>query len=146
MIGFPSSRILKLAIGAALLLACSGGEGDGEPGPHPVWPGSDLVAVEVIDKDDVIVVAATGEIYLGSDSGLSWQRAHVPAVAGLRSISMADRNSGWVVGDGVILRTDEGGSSWRRQAIRSTMYGLRMASPIRPTGPTAWYWLTWATE
>jgi photosystem II stability/assembly factor-like uncharacterized protein len=71
----------------------------------------------VIDDDHVIVVAATGEIHLSSDSGLSWQRTRVPAVTGLRSISMADRETGWVVGEGVILRTDEGGSSWRRQRL-----------------------------
>ena len=121
MVEVPSSRILKrvlcVAPCALLLLGCPGDEADREPGPAPVWPGSDLVAVDVIDKDHVIVVAATGEIHLTRDSGFSWQRAHVPAVAGLRSISMADPDSGWVVGDGVILRTDEGGSSWRRQRL-----------------------------
>ncbi len=132
----PSSRVLNLVLCAALfgalLLGCPGTEGDLESTPPPVWPGSDLVAVDVIDDDHVIVVSATGEILLSSDSGLSWQRARVPAVAGLRSISMADRETGWVVGEGVILRTDEGGSSWRRQPLpdRQDRVGLEGVSAI----------------
>ena len=108
--------MLKRVLCVALLTACPSGEGE-PPAPPPVWPASDLVAVDVIDDAHVIVVAATGEIHLSSDSGVSWQRAHLPAVAGLRSISMADCDSGWVVGDGVILRTDDGGLRWRRQRL-----------------------------
>jgi photosystem II stability/assembly factor-like uncharacterized protein len=114
------------ALVGALLLGCPGSEGDLESAAPPVWPGSDLVAVDVIDDDHVIVVSATGEIHLSSDSGLSWQRARVPAVAGLRSISMADRETGWVVGEGVILRTDEYGSSWRRQPLPDRIDRVRL--------------------
>jgi len=127
----PSSAVLNLvpcaALFGALLLGCPGTEGDLESAPPPVWPASDLVAVDVIDDDHVIVVAATGEIHLSSDSGLSWQRARVPPVAGLRSISMADRETGWAVGEGVILRTDEDGSSWRRQPIPDRKDRVRLA-------------------
>jgi len=127
MLVLPSSRSLLVLL-AVLLLACSDRGGDAGLESSPVWPDSDLVAVEVIDNEHVIVVAATGEIHLSSDAGLSWQRAHVPAVAGLRSVSMADAEAGWVVGDGVILRTDEGGSSWRRQRLPGRADQARLVS------------------
>ena len=132
MVVVPWSRAPRSALCAALcavpLLACPGGEADRAAGPPPVWPGADLVAVDVIDNDHVIVVAATGGIHLSSDAGLSWERAHVPAVSGLRSVSMADRDSGWVVGDGVILRTEDGGSSWRRQRLPKPADRVRLRS------------------
>ena len=132
MLVLRSSRILRIILCAALWLGCPGSERDQETDPVPVWPVSDLVAVAVIDADHVIVVAATGEIYHTSDSGRSWQRADVPALSGLRSISMANRETGWVVGDGVILRTDEGGSSWRQQRLpeRADRAGLVSVSAI----------------
>lgn len=117
----PSSRTLKLAqcvaLSAVLLLGCPGDEGGPERGPPPIWPGSDLVAVDVIDSDHVVVVATTGEIHLSSNSGLTWQRARMPAVVALRDISFADRETGWVVGHGVILRSEDAGSSWKHQRL-----------------------------
>jgi len=132
MLVLRSSRILRIILFAALWLGCPGSERDQEIDPVPVWPASDLVAVAVIDADHLIVVAVTGEIYHTSDSGRSWQRGDVPALAGLRGISMADRQTGWVVGDGVILRTDEGGSSWRQQRFpeRAGRPGLVSVSAI----------------
>lgn len=118
---YSSFRALKLVLCAALLgvstLGCSGNDEDSVPGPPPIWPTSDLVAIDVIDGDRVVVVAATGEIYFSSNSGLSWQRARVPAVAGLRDISFADGETGWAVGDGVILRSEDAGSSWEHQRV-----------------------------
>jgi photosystem II stability/assembly factor-like uncharacterized protein len=132
MVVLRSSRILRLILCAAFWLGCPGSEGGRTLDPAPAWPVSDLVAVAVIDADHVIVVAATGEIYHTSDSGRSWQHADLPVVAGLRSVSMADRKTGWVVGDGVILRTDEGGSSWRHQRLpeRADRVGLVSVSAI----------------
>jgi len=128
MVVFRSSLILGLILFAALWLACSGSESEPEVDPVPAWPGSDLVSVAVIDVDQVIVVAAAGEIYLTSDSGLSWQKANLPAVIGLRSISMADTKAGWVVGDGVILRTDDGGSNWNRQRLSESVDPIQLVS------------------
>lgn len=110
----------------ALMLACPAGEHEGVRLAQPVWPASDLVAVEVIDDDHMIVVAGTGEIHLSGDAGLSWQIARTPAVARLRSISMADDEVGWTVGEGVILRTDDGGVSWRRQRLPGQANQIRL--------------------
>jgi len=128
----PSSKILDFALGpalcAVLTLGCPGNEGDPEPAPSAVFSGLDLVAVDVIDGNHVVVVAATGEIHHSSNSGLSWQAARVPAVAGLRSISMADSETGWVVGHGVILRSEDGGSSWRQQQFPGHADRIRLVS------------------
>jgi len=128
----PSSKILDFALGpalcAVLTLGCPGNEGDPEPAPSAVFSGLDLVAVDVIDGNHAVVVATTGEIHHSSNSGLSWQAARVPAVAGLRSISMADSETGWVVGHGVILRSEDGGSSWRQQQFPDHADRIRLVS------------------
>jgi photosystem II stability/assembly factor-like uncharacterized protein len=132
MLVAPSSKILDFALGpalcAVLTLGCPGNEGEPEPSPVAVFSGLDLVAVDVIDGDHVVVVAATGEIHHSSNSGLSWQAARVPAVAGLRSISMADSETGWVVGHDVILRSEDGGASWRQQQFPDQVDRIRLVS------------------
>ncbi len=108
---------MLLLLCGALSWACSDREAS-EVGREPrAWPTGDLVDVAVLDDQHVIVVAKSGEIHVSADAGRSWRPARVPAVPALRSLSMADARHGWVVGEGVILRTDEGGASWRRQRL-----------------------------
>jgi photosystem II stability/assembly factor-like uncharacterized protein len=128
MIEVSSPRTFTMLLCGALLLACPDAERAEMPMEPPVWPGLDLVAVDVIDDEQVIVVARTGEIHRSGDAGLSWQTARTPAVAGLRSISMADTEVGWTVGHGVILRTDDGGLSWRRQRLPGQANQMRLVS------------------
>lgn len=130
MVATPASRVLGIALCAALGLACPGGDANRESELQRVWPLAELVAVELIDDSVAIVVAATGEIHVTRDLGSSWERAHVPAVAGLRSVSMADAETGWAVGEGVILRTDDGGSSWRRQRLPMQAERVRLVSVV----------------
>jgi photosystem II stability/assembly factor-like uncharacterized protein len=96
--------------------------------PAPVWPKGDLRAVDVIDEVSAVVVAANGEIYITRDAGLGWQRGHLPAVASLESVSMANPESGWAVGEGAILRTDDRGASWRRQRLPMQASRIRLVS------------------
>jgi photosystem II stability/assembly factor-like uncharacterized protein len=81
------------------------------------WPARDLVAVDVIDDQRAVVVAATGEIHFTLDAGDSWRRAEVATDTILRRVSMADATHGWVAGDGLILRTEDGGAHWSSQRI-----------------------------
>jgi len=41
---------------------------------------------------------------------------------------MVDRERGWVVGEGVILRTDDGGLRWRRQRLPGPSASMRLVS------------------
>ena len=62
----------------------------------------------------LVVVGERGHILISTDSGASWKQARVPARALLTAVHMHDPSTGWAVGhDAVILRTDDGGDTWR---------------------------------
>lgn len=111
------SRVIPRILICIFLLACPREQGEEPPESAGIWPVDDLVGVEMLSDERAIVVGAAGQIHWTSDQGESWHRSHVPAVGTLRAISMADREAGWVVGDGVILRTDDAGMRWRRQRL-----------------------------
>ena len=61
----------------------------------------------------VVVVGQRGHIFV-SDDGVRWRQAQVPTRALLTAVHMHDDRTGWAVGhDAVILRTDDGGDTWR---------------------------------
>lgn len=52
-------------------------------------------------------------ILFSSDRGVSWRTQSTTTGADYRSISMADENTGWVVGqNGTVIRTTNGGDNW----------------------------------
>ena len=62
----------------------------------------------------IVVVGQRGHILVSDDGGASWKQARVPTRALLTAVHMHDENTGWAVGhDAVILRTDDGGDTWR---------------------------------
>jgi len=74
------------------------------------------------------VVAADGEIHFSDDGGEVWQRAHAPAADGMSDLAMADAERGWAVGHGAILRTEDGGASWRHQRLPGDASRMRLAA------------------
>lgn len=64
----------------------------------------------------LVVVGDRGHILVSTDGGTSWNQARVPTRALLTAVHMHDERIGWAVGhDAVILRTDDGGATWRMQ-------------------------------
>ena len=62
----------------------------------------------------IVVVGQRGHILVSDDGGASWKQTQVPTRALLTAVHMHDENTGWAVGhDAVILRTDDGGDTWR---------------------------------
>ncbi len=62
----------------------------------------------------VVVVGQRGHILFSDDNGETWKQARVPVRALLTALHMHDENTGWAVGhDAVIVRTDDGGDTWR---------------------------------
>lgn len=52
-------------------------------------------------------------ILFSSDRGITWRTQSTPAGADYRSISMADENTGWVVGqNAAVIKTTNGGENW----------------------------------
>ncbi len=62
----------------------------------------------------LVVVGERGHVLVSTDAGASWKQARVPTRALLTAVHMHDARTGWAVGhDAVILRTDDGGMTWR---------------------------------
>lgn len=65
--------------------------------------------------DLVVVVGERGHVLLSLDSGASWRQVRVPTRATLTGVFFSDRQNGWAVGhDAVILKTSDGGETWKR--------------------------------
>ena len=133
------SRNLRMLVVCAVVLlslafsmGCEGGNDGTAESPSQVWPSGALVASAVISADRGLVVSAEGQIYLTTDQGRTWRRAHTPAVEGLTDLSMVDERVGWAAGPGVILRTDNGGDTWTRQGLsgRATDHRIRSLAAL----------------
>ncbi|MDE0330766.1 MAG: YCF48-related protein [Nitrospinae bacterium] len=62
----------------------------------------------------LVVVGERGHVLVSADGGVSWKQARVPVRALLTAVHMHDARIGWAVGhDAVILRTEDGGLTWR---------------------------------
>lgn len=64
----------------------------------------------------MVVAGMRGHILYSDDQGQNWQHAKVPVTVSLTGLCFADRLHGWAVGHrGVILATQDGGTTWHRQ-------------------------------
>ncbi len=62
----------------------------------------------------LVVVGERGHVLVSADGGASWKQARVPVRSLLTAVHMHDERIGWAVGhDAVILRTGDGGMTWR---------------------------------
>ena len=62
----------------------------------------------------LVVVGERGHILVSDDNGARWKQARVPTRALLTAVHMHDERIGFAVGhDAVILRTGDGGETWR---------------------------------
>jgi len=64
---------------------------------------------------DIVAVGERGLIIVG-DAASGWRQASVPVSATLTAVEFVDSDYGWAVGHaGVILASEDGGLTWRRQ-------------------------------
>src|SRR5690554_53261 len=65
--------------------------------------------------DRLIAVGRRGHILTSDDGGQSWAQQPVPVASDLVASHFLDGQLGWVVGhDGVVLKTADGGNTWRK--------------------------------
>jgi photosystem II stability/assembly factor-like uncharacterized protein len=89
----------------------------------------------------IVSVGERGVICLSDDEARSWRQARsVPTSSTLTAVQFADERLGWAVGHGgIILHTEDGGESWRRQAdgqALALLAGQRaQALAGEPSGP-----------
>jgi len=63
----------------------------------------------------LLVVGDRGHVLFSDDQGRSWRQAAVPTQVMLTAVYFHDQRLGWAVGhDAVILRTRDGGETWKR--------------------------------
>ena len=118
VIAFRSHRIRRrrLALLPALLVLglAPYAAGDTRPAVDAPLAVKSLLLDAAAAGSRVVVVGQRGHILVSADSGASWKQARVPTRAMLTAVHMNDESTGWAVGhDAVILRTDDGGDSWR---------------------------------
>ncbi|MCY4589012.1 MAG: YCF48-related protein [Alphaproteobacteria bacterium] len=62
----------------------------------------------------LVVVGDRGHVLVSADQGASWKQSTVPTRVLLTAVDFVDVKDGWAVGhDAVILRTRDGGATWR---------------------------------
>lgn len=66
--------------------------------------------------DRLVAVGERGHVVISNDHARSWQQVEVPVSVTLTAVHFVDERAGWAVGhSGVILHSNDGGSTWRKQ-------------------------------
>lgn len=82
--------------------------------PSTLSPHTLLMDIDRVGQR-LVAVGERGHILISSDDAQSWRQAQVPVRVTLTASYFVDDTFGWAVGhDGVVLRTDDGGESWRK--------------------------------
>lgn len=84
----------------------------------------------------IVAVGERGHVLRSTDCGGHWQQQPVPTRATLTAVYFLDANTGWAVGhDSVILKTENGGQSWRKVyediAAEKPLLDILFTSPRR---------------
>jgi photosystem II stability/assembly factor-like uncharacterized protein len=90
-----------------------------------------LSGVFVKDKKNAVIVGSRGSIYTTDDGGKEWQRIEIEVKDHFYGIALAGENfqTGWTVGTyGRILKTANGGETWRNQSSGTTEQLLKVAA------------------
>lgn len=85
--------------------------------PAPIFRrASEGLFVSVARADDrLVTVGEQGRILVSDDNGFFWHQVPVPTDVTLTGVTFATPQDGWAIGQmGVILRTQDGGKSWKR--------------------------------
>ncbi len=116
--------LYRMLVVAASLLALAGPPSMAETAFHPpseVAAAKNALALHAplnaLAKagDRVVAAGQRGHVLL-HDEGRGWVQADVPVSADLTALVFPTPQIGWAVGhEGVILRTEDGGATWRKQ-------------------------------
>jgi len=103
---------------AAPVLAAPGGFADVLDTPAVMSPLASRALLQGIARAGgrLVGVGQRGHVVVSRDEGATWQQSPVPVSSDLTAVFFVDGQLGWAVGhDGVILHTEDAGSTWRVQ-------------------------------
>ena len=113
---FPPKTFWWLAAWLPALLVClpTQASGNTQPAVQAPLAATSLLLDAAMAGPRIVVAGQRGHILVSDDNGASWKQTQVPTRALLTAVHMHDEHTGWAVGhDAVILRTDDGGDTWR---------------------------------
>lgn len=87
-------------------------DGDGDITFYPLELGDDLRAIACKGRDQAVVAGAAGVVLTTGDAGVTWNRLDIGGAVELRAVALGDGDRGYIVGDGVALRTLDDSLSW----------------------------------
>ncbi|MBI5545275.1 MAG: hypothetical protein HY901_15400, partial [Deltaproteobacteria bacterium] len=87
----------------------------------------DLSGVWALDATRAFAVGDKGRLLRRTAMG--WSAPSSGTTATLKDVAFADDLNGWIVGDGTILVTSDGGQTWHRQ-VSPTGSTLQSVAPI----------------
>ena len=75
------------------------------------------ILMDVVKVDSrLVAVGERGHILYSEDACTSWVQAQVPVSVNLTAVCFPTYEKGWAVGhDGVVLNTEDGGKTWKKQ-------------------------------
>lgn len=119
-------RLSRLAVMACAALLSTGVHAAATPGTlsdvldrpalrSPLAAKKLLLSVAVAG-DRLVAVGPRGHIVVSADAGVTWQQSEVPVSSDLTAVYFPSPKVGWAVGhDGVVLATQDGGTTWTKQ-------------------------------
>lgn len=85
-----------------------------------------LTSIHMLTLDSILACGMGGMIEFSPDSGLSWQTIVSTTPFDLNDMIFADRNTGFIAGDGVLMKTTDAGMSWTHMnyPVTSDLFGV----------------------
>ena len=74
---------------------------------------SNLTRVEYPSAGNTVALAEQGALFHSNSGGKEWSGALVRTSRFLQDLDFGDETTGWAVGNRLIVKTDDGGKSWR---------------------------------
>ena len=89
----------------------------------PAHPERVMLMAIAVAGGRLVSVGESGTVALSDDDGQTWRNAsQMPVSVSLTNVAFASAHVGWAIGhQGVVLRTDDGGEKWSKQADGITL-------------------------
>lgn len=142
-----SIPLVGLLVLVCLALGCHDVHFEPRSGAGEIITYDDLFAVSPVGENQVVASGYWGAIYVSDDGGGHWERADTGTRKLIYDVAMANDKQGWAVGQtGLVLRTEDGGHSWKPQSTPKDDQGVHLFAVAALDEKTAWTVGEWGTR